>query len=250
VFKRRSFLAAVIDDALADNEPFRNLVEQYFTESMMREIATEYARGRVLLIATTNLDARRAVIWDIGAIASSGHPRSLELVRSVLVASAAVPGVFPPVMIDVEVDGQIHQEMHVDGGATAQVFLYPASLDVNKMTAANDITRQRYLYIIRNSQLNPRSQSVIRRTLDIVGRTIESLIQTQGVGDLYRIYLLTERDGIDYNLAIIDSDFEMEHKYEFDQAYMRALFDYGYRRASNGYRWQKTPPGFASSKGQ
>jgi predicted acylesterase/phospholipase RssA len=204
----------------------------------------------VLLIATTNLDARRAVIWDIGAIASSGHPRSLELVRSVLVASAAVPGFFPPVMIEVEVDGQTHQEMHVDGGATAQVFLYPASLKVSDLSEANDITRQRRLYVVRNSQLHPRWQPVIRRTLNIVGKTIESLIRTQGIGDLYRIYLLTERDGIDFNLAIIDSDFEMEHEREFDQAYMQALFDYGYRLASNGYRWRKTPPGFTSSKGQ
>ncbi len=76
---------------------------------------------------------------------------------------------------------------------------------------------------------------MIRSTLNIVGRTIESLIQTQGIGDLYQIYMLTERDGIDYNLAIIDSDFEMEHKHEFDQAYMQALFDYDYRLASNGY---------------
>jgi predicted acylesterase/phospholipase RssA len=42
-----------------------------------------------------------------------------------MIASAAIPRAFPPVMIDVEVNGQPFQEMHVDGGAMAQVFVYP-----------------------------------------------------------------------------------------------------------------------------
>ena len=118
-------LAALFEDALADNAPLQKLVAKYVTPEMLQEIAAEHAKGRFLLIGTTNIDARRPVIWNIGKIAASGNPKALELVRKILVASAAIPAAFPPMMIDVNVDGKHYQEMHVDGGASAQVFVYP-----------------------------------------------------------------------------------------------------------------------------
>jgi hypothetical protein len=95
------------------------------------------------------------VIWNLTKIAASGHPNSLQLNRDLMVASAAIPGGFPPMMIDVEVDGRRHQEMHVDGGASAQVFVYPTSLDVQALAAEAGIVRDRSLYIIRSSKLTP-----------------------------------------------------------------------------------------------
>ena len=104
------------------------LIASYVTRRCSTPSPPSIAKGRFLLIGTTNLDARRPVIWNIGKIAASGHPAALELVADILVASAAIPGAFPPVMIDVEVDGKHYQEMHVDGGASAQVFVYPPAL--------------------------------------------------------------------------------------------------------------------------
>src|SRR5262249_719491 len=115
-------------DSMADSSPLRKTVARYFDQSVLDAAAAEYRKGRILVIGTTNLDARRPVIWNIGKIATSGQPGALELVQKILVASAAIPGAFPPVMIDVEVDGKHYQEMHVDGGASTQVFLYPPSL--------------------------------------------------------------------------------------------------------------------------
>jgi len=178
----------------------------------------------------------------MGAIAESKHPKALRLFRSILIASAAIPGAFPPVMIDVEVGDQRFQEMHVDGGAMAQAFLYPPSLHVNKKQMK--VRRERKAYIIRNARLDPKWASVDRRTLDIAGRAINSLIHTQGIGDLYQLYLITKRDGIDFNLAFISSDFKVEHKKPFDTTYMRKLFDHGYKLARKGYPWEKYPPGF------
>jgi predicted acylesterase/phospholipase RssA len=91
---------------------------------MMAAIAREYEKGRLLLIGTTDLDAEQANILNIGAIAASGHPDALDLIRRSLRASSAIPGAFQPVMIDVELDGKEYQELHVDGGAIAQMFLY------------------------------------------------------------------------------------------------------------------------------
>jgi predicted acylesterase/phospholipase RssA len=219
------------------------LIEHYVTPTLIKDVAAEYAKGRLLLVGTTNLDARRPIIWNLTAIAASKAPGAIELFRKILLASAAVPGAFPPVMIDVELDGQPYQEMHVDGGAMAQVFLYPPSLHLGERSAAAGVQRERRVYIIRNARLDPDWADVERRTFSIAGRAISSLIHTQGLGDLYRIYLTTQRDGIDYNLAFIGPEFDVKHDAEFDPAFMRALYDYGYGLAEQGYPWHKTPPG-------
>ncbi len=239
LMKSRGILAGLLSDALMDCTPMWRMTRKYFNEAMMQEIAKEYARGRILLIGTTNLDSQRGVIWNIGAIAASGAPRALELFRQILIASAAIPAAFPPVMIDVEADGRSYQEMHVDGGAMAQVFLYPPSFNI-KAT----VQRDRRAYIIRNSRLDCSWADVQRRTLKIAMRAVDSLIQTQGIGDLYRMYLTSKRDNVDFNLAFIPAEFSLKPKEGFDPVYMGQLFDLAYRAAGSGYPWSKTPPGY------
>ena len=248
VLQQRGYLAALLNDAMADNTPLRRLVARHVNQSLLDAIAAEHAKGRVLLIATTNLDARRPVIWDIGAIASTGHPGALRLVQDLLIASAAIPGAFPPMMIETEVDGRKYQEMHVDGGTSAQVFLYPPSLDIRSGDREYGIVRERRLFVIRNARLDPDWAEVRRRTLDIATRSVSSLIQTQGIGDLYRIFIASQRDGIDFNLAYIPATFSTELKEPFDTAYMNDLFKLGYELGLKGYQWAKTPPGYAAPK--
>ncbi len=244
IFESRGMLVGLFSDAMADTVPMAKLIERFVTPAFLEAIAAEYAKGRLLFVGTTNLDARRPIIWNMTAIAASKSPGALELFRKILLASAAIPGAFPPVMIDIEIDGKKYQEMHVDGGAMAQVFLYPASLKLNEEAAAIGIQRDRHVYIIRNARLDPDWADVERRTFSIAGRAISSLIHTQGIGDLYRIYLTTQRDGLEYNLAFIGPDFAMKHDAEFDPVFMRALYDYGYGLAKDGYPWRKSPPGF------
>jgi predicted acylesterase/phospholipase RssA len=117
ILEMRSLLAAITSDALADNAPLWQLVENVVDQALLDAIAAEYNdKGRLLLVATVDLDARQSVLWNMTKIAASDDPKALELFRSVMIASAAIPGTFPPVMIDVELDGQAYQEMHVDGG--------------------------------------------------------------------------------------------------------------------------------------
>ena len=132
VYRARGFSAALYDDAMADTTPLSQVIAGYADQKMFDAIAREYQKGRLLMIGTTDLDAQRPVIWNIGALAASGHPGALDLFRKILRASAAIPGAFQPVLIDVEIDGRKYQEMHVDGGAIAQLFLYPASIDLSK----------------------------------------------------------------------------------------------------------------------
>jgi predicted acylesterase/phospholipase RssA len=245
ILKVRGFVAALIDDALADNTPLYETISRYLDAAMMGEIARAYGQGRLLLIGTANMDSQRPVIWNIGAIASSGHPQALETIRRVLLASAAIPGAFPPTMFNVTADGKPYQEMHVDGGAFAQAFLYPAGaleLRRQRIQARQQISPAT-AYIIRNGRLEPEWSEVDRKTLSIVGRAISTMIAGSGYNDVLRIYASAQKDRIDFNLAVIGTDFTQELPGPFDNAYMRALFDYGYQRGRRGYSWLKVPPG-------
>jgi hypothetical protein len=242
IFEERSLLNALFNDAFADTAPLFRLISHYVDDAMLAAIAREYGKGRILLIGTTNLDQERPVLWNIGAIAASGKPGALDLIRKILLASASVPAVFPPVFIDVEAGGQHYQEMHVDGGAVAQMFLYPPSISLQPETRKAVFARERHAYLIRNARMDPEWASVDRRLLPIVGRAVSTMIHYSGYNDALRIYATSERDHVDYNLAFIGPDFTVEHKEQFDRAYMRALFDYGYQRARAGYPWSKAPP--------
>lgn len=243
ILEPRSLTAALWDDAMADNRPLWHLLEKHIDMKMLKAIAEEYKKGRLLLIATTNLDSELPVIWNLTRIAASGHPKSLELIRSLMIASAAIPGAFPPVLIDVEAHGHSYQEMHVDGGASTQVFLYPPSLQTARLLAQRNEQRERRLYIIRNARLDHEWAQVNRRTLPIIQRAISSLIQSQGLGDLYRMYLTARQDDLDYHLAFIDSSFSVPHAEDFNREFMRRLWDFGYQAARKGYPWRKVPPG-------
>jgi len=244
VFLRRRLTAALFSDAMADTTPLAETIAHFADQAMFDAIAGEYQKGRLLLIGTTDLDAQRPVIWNIGAIAASRHPKSLDLFRKILLASAAVPGAFEPVLLDVEIGGAQFQEMHVDGGAIAQLFLYPASIDPSLLA----VGRSQTAYIIRNARLDPEHAEIERRTITIAGRAINTMLAASGYNDVMRVYFITKRDGVDYNLAFIGADFKVNHERFFDQAYMRALFDYGYQQAAAGNAWHKVPPGLHTTR--
>jgi predicted acylesterase/phospholipase RssA len=245
VLRRRWFTAALFDDAMTDTSPLFELISSYLTESMLADIARGYDEGRLLLVSTSDIDAQMPVFWNIGAIAKSGHPRALDTIRRVLLASAAIPGAFPPVLFDVTVGGQTHQEMHVDGGAFSQAFLYPASVTRRRREALarGRRTVPARAWVIRNGRLDSEWAMTDRRTVTIAGRAIATMIASSGYNDVVRMYFFTQRDGIDYNLAYIGSEFTTQFTEPFEAAYMRALFDYGYDRAARGAEWLRVPPG-------
>lgn len=245
VFQQRTLMAAVANDAMADATPLRNKIASFVDADMVQRIAEEYGKGRILLILTTNLDQGRSVIWNIGAIAASGHPGARELIVDVLLASAALPGIFPPVMIGITVNGKHYQEMHVDGGAVSQVFLYPPSFNLKKKMKELHVTDAKpAAYIIRNGRLRRPEEDVERKTLKIAQQAISTMTTSNGVNDLYRMYLTTKRDGVAFNMAFIDEGFHVPYKGPFDKAYMNALYTHGFRMGLAGHEWHTTPPGY------
>nr|WP_180206915.1 patatin-like phospholipase family protein [Pseudomonas sp. SbOxS1]NYU07239.1 patatin family protein [Pseudomonas sp. SbOxS1] len=243
IFHSRNVLTRLASDGIADSKPLSRLITKHITAQILAAIAAEYAKGRILLIGTTDLDAGRPVTWNMGAIAASQAPGALELFRSIMIASMSIPGAVSPVMIDVEVDGKQFQEMHVDGGVITQVFLYPPGTLVRLNRAAGVPLRlERHFYVIRNGTLEPQWSGTKRRTLSIGGRAISALIQTQGISDLERIYRMAQQDGAQFNLAYIGSDFNVARTQKFDGEYMKRLFDYAFQLSTKGYPWHKSPP--------
>lgn len=245
VLNRRSLIAGLTGDAFADTSPLHTLLQERVNKKMIERIAQEYARGRRLLIGTTNLDSKRPVIWNIGAIAAASTDESAQLVRDVMLASASIPGAFPPVRIKVKVGEQEYDELHVDGGVSSQVFLYPAQVDLREAAKIVGYSGKQNLYVIRNSILHPRWSEVKPKLIPVALSSISTLIRTQGMGDLYRLYLGSKRDEIPFRLAYIPGDFDLESEETFDPKYMRALFDLGYELARDGYDWARSPPGIA-----
>lgn len=252
IFKLKSFFGMVQTDAIALNDPLAKLTTEYIDEKMLKDIAAEHLKGRRLYIGTTALDAQRPVIWNMGAIAASGRSDALELFRKIMIASAAVPVAFPPVYIPVEAGGNSYDEMHVDGGVTNQVFLYGPMLNLpagRKILGYDQPLRKPRVFVIRNTRIKSNWLAVKPVMRSIAPRSVASLIKAQGVGDIYRIYVITQRDGLDFNLAHIPDELDTNRSDEFNKQVMNVLFDTGYNLARYGYRWQKTPPEFFPENG-
>lgn len=243
IFHRRSLLAALTSDGIADDRPLASLIEKYINQSVLRDVARAYAKGRLLFIGTTNLDARQLVVWDMGAIASRADAAALSLFRKIILASAAIPGVFPPVMIDVEVDGKRYQEMHVDGAVMTQVFLLPLAFVAASFDKTGPDARARRVFIIRNGRIDAQWGSTERRTTVVAHRALDALVDRQALGDIRRLQLMAQQAGSDLNIAYIDSGFNYPHRGLFAGDYMRHLFQYSYDLASKGYPWCKALPG-------
>ncbi|GJM16057.1 MAG: hypothetical protein DHS20C13_13840 [Thermodesulfobacteriota bacterium] len=258
IYTKKSILTAYWRDSLFGVEPLKNLIAQNITQEVLQAVAREYEKGRFLLVGTTQLDAQRLVIWNMGAIAASGKPGALDLFRSVLLASASMPSIFPPVFIPVSVNGQTYEEMHVDGGTFTEVMLYNEALspmlknvdDVKKIVGDNEtfekfLKRKRVLYVIKNDQKEPEWSDVQDRIAPIAGRAIGTLIKSHYDGDIYRIYVLSERDEISFNLASIPEGTNIKTTNGmFDTVYMQKLYNLAFEKAKNGYPWSNYPPGF------
>jgi hypothetical protein len=236
-------LTILRSDSVADSGPLAGLIATYITPEVVAEIAREYQKGRLLLIGTTNLDLGQPIAWNIGAIAASSHSQKVQAIRDILLASASIPGAFPPVMMDVMVGGTRRQEMHVDGGATTQVFLYPGSTPL-RLAPASVRRVPRVAWIIRNGRTQELSEEVKRGLLQVATRSISTMISSNAVGDIYRMYLVTQRDRVDFNLAYISSRFTAPYEKPFDPVYMNALFEFGRSEIRSGAPWLKRPPGY------
>ena len=244
-------LLGVLGTGVYDNAPLRKLISDQMSERLIDEIAVEYHRGRRLLVQTTNIDAQRPVIWDISAISASRRADRKKLITDILLASAAIPAVFPPMRIHVQSAGGAYDELHVDGGVSAQVFFAPPNIrfaDFERKEFGRPRTRS--LYIIRNGRLNPTYELTAERTIPIAQRAIATLTTYQGLADLTRLQTLAQAGSARLFFVSIPRSFTSIPRSEFDKAYMWELYRVGNQLGFAG-RWNiDTPTTPALAAGQ
>lgn len=243
IYRKRFFLWK---DSLVDTAPLAGLIRKLINKELIKKIADQHRHGRRLYIGTTNLDADQLVIWNMGAIANSSHPDAVKLFRQIVLASTSVPGAFPPVMIKVKVNGKQYDEMHVDGGVKAQLFLIGA----NNILKIRDQLRVKLkksfkikIYVIRNSKVIPEPELVNRNLGTISTRSLASLIRSLGNKDLENAYNFAQKHNFNFNWIAVPAEFKSGSMIGFDQQEMNKLFNIGYKTGSNPLGWQKTPPG-------
>jgi predicted patatin/cPLA2 family phospholipase len=232
-------LPVLFGESYASTEPLQNMIADMLTPQVFEAIAAEHKKGRRLYIGTTNLDAQREMLWDMGAIASSGRPDAMKLFKKIMLASASIPGAFPPVRFDVEIDGKKYDEMHVDGGVITGVFGYGQHLfeDAQNKGLCS-------FYVIKNGKLDVEAQQVKRHVFPISVRSFGTLMKSQSWSDMLRLYSTAKRDNVDFHYISLPYGYEAKGKEMFDPEEMKRLYDLGYSIATSDNPWQKEIPLF------
>jgi len=244
VLGKRNFLNALIKDALTDGVSMFEFIEQVYPPEMIEQIAEQHRAGRRLLIGTSHFDSEQLVIWNVGQIAASKLPNKVYLIHQILAASSSIPGVFPPQFIQVNYNGKQYEELHVDGGITAQVFFQPGNLDYNKLNKALGLSKKPLVHVIRNGRLKVPYDSTPDKGVALLSRSLTSMVVQQTRGDLYRMLYLSEVADLDLSFTYVDDSFETKKKSKdmFELEYMQALYKYGYNKAVQELIWKKEMP--------
>jgi len=234
-------------DSFVDSWPLKDLIAKEITPQLLADIAAGYQAGRRLFVVTTDLDAERSVVWNMGAIAAhagdkDGGEAALNLFRSVLLASGSIPGAFPPVLIDVEGNGKHFAEMHVDGGVGGQFFVAPAALMASNSGYRIPATA---LYIVVNSGLQSDFSVVERSTPAILAQTVDMAVKVELRLMLDRALIAAKNSGIGCNVATIPATFSAPSRGPFDPNYMKALFDAGYEQGKGTAAFANAPPPYS-----
>jgi predicted patatin/cPLA2 family phospholipase len=233
-------VSGLFGTGLFNNAPLQRLIARNVDEAMLAAVAREHNKGRRLFIVTTNLDAQRTAIWNMGKIANSGQPNALQLFREIMEASASVPGVFSPVLINVEANGRRFAEMHVDGGITSNVLVVPESVLLQGQGIFPPNSKPT-IYVLINGRLDPNFEVIKPNTLRIAIRAFMTSVHSNTRNTMLASYQFARRQGWNFYVAAISSDFTEPDQMNFDPAYMNALFDYGYERGRQGQMWQRSP---------
>ena len=242
IFKTLPLITLIRSDSLASSRPLKKRIDDAITPELLKKVAGEHSKGRRLYVGTTNLDTRRFVIWDMGAIAAGGQPESVALYRKIILASSSVPGFLPPVLIDVEVDGKKYQELHVDGGTTAAVFV-PMSLakcDPRKLARRPGSC----VYVISSGKLYADTETVKRQFAHITLDAITAMLYAGSRNDIFRIFNMALLCGMDFQLIAVPQEFPLnQDSFAFDPAELKRLFQLGYEMGKTRQGWRQTPPG-------
>ena len=239
LLKNVSIVNGLFGNALVENDRLGRLVGKYVDDDIMAQVAAEHRKGRRLFVATTNIDSQRPVVWDMGAIATSGSPNALPLFRQVLTASASIPGLFPPRLVGVEANGHAFKEMHVDGGTMQQIFVAPDNVLFGGRE--HGTPRIKDLYVLLNNKIDPVFQVVDNETIAVGTRSLSTVLKREVRSNVLASYAYAHRHGIGFHTAFIDGAVAEDGSNTFDPEYMRSLYANGEAQGRSANPWIDAP---------
>jgi len=246
IFRMLSILPQLLGgESFADTAPLQIMIAQFVDEAFLAAVARAHASGRRLYIGSVDLDAQRFVVWNMGLIASSRRPEAVDLFRRIMLASASVPVAFPPVFFDVEAGGRVYDEMHVDGAVAANLFWNAGVLTfADARVRAGRTNAREDLYIVHNGQLVPTADVTRRSLRSIALRSFDVAARSAVVGDLFRVFAVTQRDDAGFHWITIPETVQIDGEEVFDPVAMGRLYEQGYGMAQrSGPPWTTKPPG-------
>lgn len=238
LFQVKSIWSLLRGEAVLDTAGFEDQVRSYIDADIVKQLAEQRAKGRLLVIGTTNLDNEKMSLWDVGKIAQVGSDEAITLIQNIIIASSSVPGAFPAKSIVIDDGQQRFEELHVDGGVSRQVFLVPQWAYYNLPFERNP----QHVFVIRNGLLKPHYQVTNNNLTDIGLRSISTIIRNQGIGDVEHIYHFAQHNQMTFRLAYIDNDFSKISDEAFTKEYMTSLYQYGYQKTRADSLWENVPP--------
>lgn len=248
IYRKKPLPLALLSDSIASSAPLQRAIERAVTPELMADLACAHNEGRRLLIGTTNLDTKRLAVWDISAIAASDRTDKHELISKIILASTSVPGQFPPVRFDVSINGQQFTELHVDGGASSEVFVRLAHLNVpiEQLQSGPRPLAGSNIYTIVSGKVFAEPKCVSPNLFGILGGSITSLVAAMTQNDLLRIYTLSLLTGMKFQFTALRQDFpDDEGSLKFEPLMLMKLYDEGYRvglQGGAGPDWRTQPP--------
>lgn len=241
LIKKVNVFNAVFGNALVESDKLGKLVAKYIDADVLAAIAAEHRKGRRLFVATTNLDSQRAVVWDIGAIATSGSPDALSLARQVITASASIPSLFPPRLVSVEGNGHSFKEMHVDGSTVQQIFVAPDDVLFGERKGRS-FPRLKHLYVLLNNKIEPTFTVTPNETLAVGARSLSTILRREVQTNVQASYAFAQRHGVGFHLAAIPGSYDDSAADSFDPAFMAQLYAYGVAQGKSASPWAGAPP--------
>lgn len=217
------------------SEQLERLVAPFLKEDMLEAVAARHAQGRRLLVATTDLDSQRTVIWNMGEIASVGGPAALRLFRDVLVASASLPGLFPPRRIAVEYEGEAYEEMHVDGGVATPLFVMPEAM-LRWKNLRHRLQRSR-IYVIVNTVLEQAPRTTPNNVPAILIRSFDTMLRFSYRQAISMTTNFCAAHRLPLSIASIRAEPAQGSMMSFDTPSMQRTFDAAFERAASGELW-------------
>jgi hypothetical protein len=232
-------------ESLADNSPLAEKVDQVLSQQVICELAQEHQKGRRLYIGTTAAESKQFVVWDIGAIACRGRPDDKQLIKQILLGSSAIPGVFPPQHITVDVDGMCVTERHSDGGISQALFIHPPYVPPeHRSKNQNSDLAGTNIYLVVAGKLYADLEVIKPMALNLVGKEISAMIYAQTRGDLQRMFTTSMLTGMNYYLTSIPMEYPAPTSgMAFKIPALTGMFNEGYRIVTEGVAWRRTPPG-------